>query len=482
MGPPVALLVGLVSACSPSTPTSRLSAAPTLPAVEAPPPVAAADTDPPSPPPEPARIWRRTARDLIVHTAPEPEADRRGLILAGQSFEVLELSIAGTGCEAGWARLPAHGFACLDHTEPTEDVAVAQPALVTYDPPEPSEFEHYLATGEYDAGTPEALVPAFYAKRWRRFKGRLYADLDAWNAGAAPVARLEGGAGNKYQFTEVLQTPRGPVLLRDDGKVAAMDDVYLYPVSRMQGRDLGADPLPDGQWPGMTIDYQGAPVHVAPDGDSEVGTTLPYHTPVVLRSEPVGDGRWWAIVGGLGPGRDGFVNDWRSVRHPVLPERPAGVADDELWISVELNQQVLQLHRGDALVYWTLVSTGAAPMGTPKGIWEITDKMATRTMRSRPDADEEDAYYVEDVPWTIHWRPAYALHAAYWHWGFGRTASHGCINMAPKDVKAVWDRVGPTIPDGWHTSWATAEEPGTVLMVWREGVPVEDWRERVASR
>ena len=88
------------------------------------------------------------------------------------------------------------------------------------DPPEPAEFEHYLQTGEYDASEPVALVPAFYAKRWRRFQGRLYADLTAWNAGDPPVGHLEGGAGNKYRFVEVVQTERGPVLLRSDGKVA----------------------------------------------------------------------------------------------------------------------------------------------------------------------------------------------------------------------------------------------------------------------
>ena len=113
-------------------------------------------------------------------------------------------------------------------------------------------------------------------------------------------------------------------------------------------------------------------------------------------------------------------------------------------------------------------------MGTPRGIVRITDKMATKTMQSRPDA--EDAYRVEDVPWTIHWTPSYAVHGAYWHWGFGRTASHGCINMAPKDVKTVWERIGPEIPDGWHTSWATEEVPGTVLQIRRKGLTTPDKR------
>ena len=198
---------------------------------------------------------------------------------------------------------------------------------------------------------------------------------------------------------------------------------------------------------------------------------------ILVKEEPVTpDGRWFAVPDALGPGVDGYVNDYRGIRHTVgLHEpRPSGVDDDELWIDVELNQQVLQLWKGDELVWFTLVSTGAAPMGTPRGVVTITDKMATKTMRSRPDAD--DQYMVEDVPWTIHWRPSYAIHGAYWHWGFGRTASHGCINMAPRDVKTLWTRIGPEIPPGWHTSWATEEAPGTVLQIRRTGLPTPDKR------
>ena len=460
---------------------------PEEPSEPSPPPVAAdaptAELEPvsePEPEPEPPpRMFRIANAPLDLLTEPRPGASLRGHVLADTPFEILDVG-SGPGCDKGWASLPAHGYACLDGTQPTDQTAVAQPELVTYDPPEPHEFEHYLATGEYDHGQPVALVPSVYAKRWRRFKGMLYRDLDAWLAEQQPVGRLEGGAGNKYHFTEIVESERGPVLLRDDGQVAALDDVYLYPVSRLQGRDLVAEPLAEGLWPAFAIDYEGAPVHAAPNEDSEVHHTLPYHSPLVVRSTPVAGGRWWAVPDALGPGKDGYVNDWRSIRHPVDPvARPSGVGDDEVWIDVELDQQILQLFRGDDRVWFTLVSTGEAPMGTPKGIYEITDKMATKTMRSRPDSD--DPYMVEDVPWTIHFLPSYALHGAYWHWGFGRTASHGCINMAPLDVAYLWNHIEPTIPAGWHTSWRSDDVPGTVLQVRRRDLPVPDKRQLVAG-
>ena len=375
------------------------------------------------------------------------------------------------------------------YTEETDAVAKAQPELVTYDPPDPDEFLHYIETGEYDHNQPLAIVPSVYAKRWKRFKGKLYASLDAWNDEKAPVGRLLGGAGNKYHFTEIRETDRGPVLIRDDGQVAALDDVYLYPVSRLEGQDLEANPVPEGMMAAFAIGYDGTAVWPTPEAPPipddpadvvEPPLRIPYHSPLLVKKEPATpDGRWFVVPDALGEGVDGYVNDYRGIRHTVgLHEpRPSGVDDDELWIDVELNQQVLQLWKGDELVWFTLVSTGAAPMGTPRGVVTITDKMATKTMRSRPDA--EDQYMVEDVPWTIHWRPSYAIHGAYWHWGFGRTASHGCINMAPKDVKTVWDKIGPEIPAGWHTSWATEEAPGTVLQIRRKGLPTPEKRPEV---
>lgn len=457
---------------------------------QADPAVAEADEAPAPAEVEAPRHYRVASKAIEVRSRPTPDAPLRGDIHAGHPFEVLA-QVDGDGCAAGWWSVPSHGYVCAAHTETTTAPAKAQPELVTYDPPEPSEFAHYVETGEYDHGDPISIVPSVYAKRWKRFKGDLYADLDAWNASAKPSDRLLGGAGNKYHFTEILETERGPVLLRDDGQVAALDDVYLYPVSRLRGQDLEARPVPEGMMPAFAIGYDGTAVWATPEAPPipadpadavEPPLRLAYHSPLLVRAEPVAKG-WYAVPDALGPGKDGYVNDYRGIRHPVAHEgRPSGVGDDEIWIDVELNQQVLQLWRGDELVWFTLVSTGAAPMGTPKGIFTITDKMATKTMRSRPDADAEDAYMVEDVPWTIHWKPAYAIHGAYWHWGFGRTASHGCINMAPYDVQEVWARIGPHIPDGWHTSWATAEVPGTVLQVRRRGIPTPDRRDGVLAQ
>lgn len=442
--------------------------------------VVAATPEPPPPPPEPAYLeLRRSKIKRPILSAPRTGASARGLTSEGGSFRVLQKQ-KGPGCADEWGQLEADGWLCLSGTEVAAEVPVELPAMVTFDPPEPTEFDHYMETGEYDHGQPDQLTPAVYAKRWRRFKGQLYGSVDDFVAGKPPVGALTGGAGMKYRFEEIVETEKGPVLTRNDGKVARLDDVYLYPITRWQGRRMDVEPPPEGLWPAITVNYDGAMVHASPDLASPALATHPWHTPVWVEKTPVdAEGHWWRIPDAGGPGIPGYVEDHQDVRHPsASPVRPDGVRDDEVWVDVELDQQTLQLFRGDELVYWTVIASGAPPKGTPLGTYRILGKFAYKDMASRAGAD--DVYYVEDVPWTMVFRPSYALHAAYWHWGFGRVASHGCVNLAVKDARYLFENLGIALPQGWEAIYPTAAESAVVRI--RRGADVgRDRREEFAS-
>jgi hypothetical protein len=428
--------------------------------------------------PEPHEL-RTAPRELAVRTRPAHDAPLRGYTGENGVFRVLRRVDPAPGkgaCKEGWAELEAKGYACLDGTKVVDSKPVAWPPLVTFDPPDPTEFTHYRETGEYDHSQPEALVPAVYAKRWGRFKGRMYTSKEAFLRGDSPAGQLDPRVGMKYRFEHILETEKGPLITRDDGQVARLDDVYLYPITRHQGRDLGKDPLPAGQWPAFAIAYEGTAIYSEPREEASVLRTVPYHAPLVIEQKPAdAAGTWWKLPEG------GYVNDWRGIRHPVpLPGRPSGVKDDELWVDVELGQQVLTVYRGDEMVYFTVVSTGAAPMGTPRGTYQILGMYAFKNMASREGA--EDVYFVEDVPWTMVFKPAYALHAAYWHWGFGRPASHGCVNLAPRDAAWIFSNLEPRLPDGWRVILPIAaqdtepREPSTVVRVRRGEDVGEDKR------
>jgi len=60
------------------------------------------------------------------------------------------------------------------------------------------------------------------------------------------------------------------------------------------------------------------------------------------------------------------------------------------------------------------------------------------------------------------------LHAAYWHDDFGRKKSHGCINLAPKDAKYIYDLIKPLNGAEWRYIWAGKNFPGTVVKIRRK--------------
>jgi lipoprotein-anchoring transpeptidase ErfK/SrfK len=149
---------------------------------------------------------------------------------------------------------------------------------------------------------------------------------------------------------------------------------------------------------------------------------------------------------------------------------PKGLAPGEKWIDVNLKTQMLVAFEGDRPVFVTLVSTGKEDKDdpekdhkTPTGTWTIREKHIAATMDG--DVTSDGPYSIEDVPWIMYFNGSYALHGAFWHNSFGRTRSHGCVNLAPTDAKALFGWSEPQVPRGWHAVWSTPERPGTRVVV-----------------
>jgi hypothetical protein len=145
--------------------------------------------------------------------------------------------------------------------------------------------------------------------------------------------------------------------------------------------------------------------------------------------------------------------------------RPYHIKENEKWVDVDLSQQTLVAYEGDRPVYATLVSTGRSDDGfpTPVGAYRIRAKHVSATMDD-PDAGEE-AYSIEDVPWTMYFHESYALHGAFWHDRFGRERSHGCINLSPADARWLFFWTTPDLPPGWHGVRASESRQGTHIVI-----------------
>jgi lipoprotein-anchoring transpeptidase ErfK/SrfK len=177
--------------------------------------------------------------------------------------------------------------------------------------------------------------------------------------------------------------------------------------------------------------FEQIPVHSAPGyGAAETGQQLPSWTIVqVYKTEVINDTAWNMI----GP------NQWVEGRKVavVTPNTtpPEGVTNGR-WIEVNLEEQTIAVYEDSQLVFATMGATGAEPFWTRPGLFQISEKKEAETMRNN---DPADFYYLEDVPYTMYFDGARALHAAYWRTRFGYPQSHGCVNLSMGDARWLFD-------------------------------------------
>ncbi|MBI2017991.1 L,D-transpeptidase [Candidatus Daviesbacteria bacterium] len=135
----------------------------------------------------------------------------------------------------------------------------------------------------------------------------------------------------------------------------------------------------------------------------------------------------------------------------------------EKWIEVSLDEQKLRAWEGNKVVMDFPISSGKwAP--TPKGTFNIWYKTRSQTM-SGGSKDLGTYYYLPGVPNNMFFYQGYAIHGAYWHNNFGQPMSHGCVNSPLANVAQLFEWAGPVVPPGENVVRATAENPGTRVLV-----------------
>ena len=139
-------------------------------------------------------------------------------------------------------------------------------------------------------------------------------------------------------------------------------------------------------------------------------------------------------------GLNEWVNDLKARAVTVDLEPPDGVEGDR-WIAINVYTfgQTLSVYDNGQLKFATLIASGYEPYYTRPGLFKIYEKKPFETMQGSFAADRSDFYYLQDVPWTMYFDEARALHATYWHTLFGYTQSHGCVNLSPGDAHWLYD-------------------------------------------
>lgn len=148
-----------------------------------------------------------------------------------------------------------------------------------------------------------------------------------------------------------------------------------------------------------------------------------------------------------------------------------GESTGEKRIEVDLAAQKLYAFEGDTKVMEFFVSTGKPWTPTPKGDFRIWIKVRYAKMEGGQKGTK-GYYYLPNVPFIMFFYNAeypkakgYALHGAYWHWNFGQTMSHGCVNLAISDAEKLYYWAMPDLM-GKKSIYATDDNPGTAIRIY----------------
>ena len=393
------------------------------------------------------------------------DAPRVGIVYKNDVFESGPI-VGYTDCAAGWSKV-GPGVICLVKTEVVSETPSVLPSFMDVLPPDSEDQTELRFATEREP----SFMPVLFATRDDDHDGRLWASIEELEAGDSHRWKLK--RGKDYRFVAAHQSQKGWILERPNGSVTLMSDVYVYPVSRFSGRDFRDFPKKNDGSMAWVNNPHGAMVYWTDSEEQASGIMLERRR--ILEIELSEDNAEWVKIpmGDV----DGFVQRsalrvWESV------DKPDGIEEDEVWIDADVSSQMFSVFVGDDLLFTTLMSTAKKGHSTPLGTYQIYDKAVGWDLGSKEGSD--DAYYMEDVPFVMHYYPRYAIHSAFWHDNFGEPASHGCINLSPKDAWTVYQLVSPDMPDGWQYIKQHKEDPGTVVRI-RDGQTVGK-RKRIAPK
>lgn len=192
-------------------------------------------------------------------------------------------------------------------------------------------------------------------------------------------------------------------------------------IPRFQGLEFHSTPRNSFGWTYDQIPIKLAPGYNTPD----TGNWLNVYDVVQIYDTQNVDNADWNMIG---------PNQWveaRKVTQVIVNTTPPEGVTNNRWIEVNLAEQTLAVYDNRQLVFATVIASGLEPYWTKPGLFQIFQKKESETMRNN---DLAEFYYLDNVPWTMYYDGARALHGAYWRTRLGYPQSHGCVNLSVGDA------------------------------------------------
>jgi hypothetical protein len=261
----------------------------------------------------------------------------------------------------------------------------------------------------------------------------VYSSLEDAVSGKNAIRSIEPGGLRYVSYTEFSDTENGRFFKLHDGSWVRVSSRISLPRSYPGGIEFSKTPNQSFGWLqpyAPSLETKRVPGY---SPDDFTGHSLNQYEVVSVYSSKVVDGVEWYLVA---------PDEWiegRFIGRVIPAESPPEGVTNGRWIEVNLGEQTLAVYDQNKLVYATLIATGLDPFFTKPGLFQVERKLASTPMSGSFTEDRSDYYYLEDVPWTMYYDHARALHGAYWRTAFGFPQSHGCVNLAPPDAHWLYD-------------------------------------------
>ena len=295
-----------------------------------------------------------------------------------------------------------------------------------------------------------------------RENAKVYASLEDAVKNGAVVRRIDSPYSFISYYDEAVVDEKRFYMVDYGGWMTANDISRIGTPSLFQGKAFAQTPERSFGWIAFPTETKRSPGFGI---DDYTGREVYRYDEVQIYSTLEVDGTEWYMIG-----PDEWIpekKEWQRIIGRVIPNTipPEGV-DNGRWIEVNLKDQTIAVYDQEHMVFATMIASGIEPFWTRPGLFQIYQKLDSTPMRGSFEADRSDAYYLEDVPWTMYYDKARALHGAYWHNGFGTPRSHGCVNMSVGDSRWLYDWAGE---GDWVYVWDPSGETPTDPEIYGDG-------------
>lgn len=373
----------------------------------------------------------------ILRSRPDANSPRRGTAQLNAYLPAHEAAL-GPGCASRWVRVGTRAWVCQGNAEPSPNAPNAQQLPV-------------VPTGQW---LPYQYLFAAFAgvQTYRTQEDALHED---W------AEQLERSMG--VAVTQVTRFGGKRWALTAAGRWISHEDLIPARPSEFQGALIDQS-IPSADrvgfakrrsylWPSAEMAIRGG--RIAPRESVQARELL-----VALETAV-----WHGHTAWRTP--RGWI-DARQVHFTSVVDPPANLRANERWVDIETSSQSLVAYEGTRPVYTTVIASGRRGFETRRGEFRAWVKLATTDMSNADDPDLDTStrvYSVERVPWVIFFHGDQALHGVYWHDRFGTARSHGCVNLAPRDARWIFEWAPPALPAGWEAVFPTEDEPGLRVRV-----------------